>query len=50
MYEFHVMSAKTIRGVQEEIEKRAAVGWELFHTYGLGNNDHVLIFRRLKAQ
>lgn len=48
-YEFHVMSAKTILGVKSELDKRAAEGWDLFQSYGLGNDEHVLIFRRPKS-
>lgn len=44
--EFHVMSAKTVLGVKAELEKKAAEGWELVEAYGLGKNEHVLIFRR----
>ena len=60
MYEYHVMSAKTIKGVKTEVEKRTAEGWELvtayaetkggmFFTFGSIGSTHVLIFRRPRA-
>ena len=50
-YEFHVMSAKSVRGVQDEVTKRSAEGWELTEAYGMKGTfgeEHVLIFRRQK--
>ena len=51
MYEYHVMGANGMPGIQSELTKRAAEGWELVEAYqetGSGGKRHVLIFRRLK--
>jgi hypothetical protein len=48
LHEFHAMSAKTVQGVVVELEKRERDGWELHQAYGLGKNEHFLIFRRPK--
>jgi hypothetical protein len=44
--EYHVMSAKTVQGVQRELDKRVKEGWQLASAYGLGRDEHVLIFQR----
>jgi hypothetical protein len=44
--EYHVMSTKTVQGVNTELEKRTQEGWRLVEAYGLGSNEHVLIFDR----
>ncbi len=56
MYEYHVMGANGIPGVQREIAKRAADGWELDKAYQetsggfmfFAGRRHVLVFRRPK--
>jgi hypothetical protein len=51
-YDFHAMSTKSVRGIQEELTKRSAEGWELIEAYGMKGTfgeEHVLIFRRPKA-
>jgi hypothetical protein len=53
-YEYHVMGANTLQGVQKEIERRTREGWELYIAYqetsggffGFFGRRHVLIFRR----
>lgn len=50
MFEFHVMSANSLNGVQVELEKRDRDGWELLAAYpemkGGSTTKHVLIFRK----
>jgi hypothetical protein len=51
-YEFHAMSAKSARGVQGELTRRSAEGWELIEVYGMKGTfgeEHVLTFRRPKT-
>lgn len=54
-FEWHVMGAKTIQGVQNELTSRSNDGWELvsshFEDSGAlgGGGNHVLIFRRRLA-
>ena len=56
MYEYHVMGANGMAGVQREIAKRAADGWELVTAYQetsggflfFSGRRHVLVFRRAK--
>jgi hypothetical protein len=48
MDEFHVMSSKTVQGVKAELDKRYREGWRLLEAYGVGSNEHVLIFHRTK--
>jgi hypothetical protein len=54
-YEYHVMTAKNIKEIKSETDKRAGDGWELNHVYQetsggflffLPGRAHVLIFRR----
>jgi hypothetical protein len=47
--EVHVMSSKSVQGVEAELRKRLAEGWELLAAYGLGDKEHVLLFRRFSA-
>ena len=44
--EVHVMSSKSVQGVEAELRKRLAEGWVLLTAYGLGDKEHVLVFRR----
>jgi len=54
LFEYHVMGANGLSGVQREVTKRAAEGWELHHAYQetaggfllFGGHRHILIFRR----
>lgn len=50
MYEYHVMGANGMSGIEAELRKRAPEGWELVSAYQevKGGNRHVLIFRRPK--
>ena len=58
MYEYHVMGANGMKGVQSEVNKRTHDGWELVTAYQetsggfflFAGRRHVLIFRRLKDQ
>lgn len=51
MFEYHVMGAKTIQGMGEEIRKRAVEGWRVVAAYQevKGGNVHVVVFEREKA-
>jgi hypothetical protein len=54
MFEYHVMGANGMTGMQKEITKRAADGWELVTAYqetgggflGFFGRRHVLVFRK----
>ena len=56
MFEYHVMGANGMKGMQKEIDKRAIEGWELLNAYQetsggflfFAGRRHVLIFRRPK--
>ena len=57
MDEYHVMGANGMRGVQNELKKRAAEGWRLHTAYqetsggffGFAGRRHVLIFIKAEA-
>lgn len=55
MYEYRVMGARGIPGIEEECNKRAKEGWELVEAFSgeggglLKGERFILIFRRPKA-
>jgi hypothetical protein len=51
MFEYHIMGARTMQGIQEEMAKRAKDGWEPIIAYQEveAGKRHVMIFRRAKA-
>ena len=48
MYEYHVMGANGMGGMQSELDKRAKDGWELVTAYQEvgGGHRHMMIFKR----
>ena len=58
MFEYHVMGANGMKGIQSEADKRARDGWELVTAYQetsggflfFAGRRHVVIFRRPKAE
>jgi hypothetical protein len=51
MFEYHIMGAKSMGGIQEEMAKRAKDEWEPIIAYQEveAGKRHVMIFRRPKA-
>lgn len=52
MFEYHIMGAKSMGGVQDEMNKRAKEGWEPIIAYQEveAGKRHVVIFRRPVAR